>query len=120
MMKLCFLQYLYNLSDEKVMEEAALNLAFLYFPGLNPEDTLPHPSLLAKFRTQRLKDVTLDEVIQEIIRQCIQKGLLNGKGLSVDTTHIEANCSSVSWEITQSAVRKHAATNLNEEKYMTN
>ncbi len=92
MMKLCFLQYLYDLSDEKVMEEAALNLAFLYFLGLNPEDSLPHPSLLAKFRTQRLKDVTLDEVIQEIIRQCIQKGLLNGKGLSVDTTHIEANC----------------------------
>ena len=31
MMKLCFLEYLYNLSDENVMEEASLNLAFLWF-----------------------------------------------------------------------------------------
>ena len=61
MMKLCFLEYLYSLSDENVMEEASLNLAFFWFLGLNPEDTLPHPSLLAKFRTQRLKDVTFDE-----------------------------------------------------------
>lgn len=92
MMKLCFLEYLYTLSDEKVMEEAALNLAYLWFLELNPEDTLPHPSLLAKFRTQRLKDITLDEVIQEIVRQCVEKGMIKGTGLTVDTTHIEANC----------------------------
>lgn len=92
MMKLCFLEYLYSLSDEKVMEEASLNLAFLWFLELNPEDTLPHPSLLAKFRTQRLKDITLDEVIQEIVRQCVEKGMIKGTGLTVDTTHIEANC----------------------------
>ena len=92
MMKLCFLEYLYSLSDEKVMEEASLNLAFLWFLGLNPEDTLPHPSLLAKFRTQRLKDITLDEVITEIVRQCVEKGMIKGTGLAVDTTHIEANC----------------------------
>ena len=92
MMKLCFLEYLYSLSDEKVMEEASLNLAFLWFLELNPEDTLPHPSLLAKFRTQRLKDITLDEVITEIVRQCVEKGMIKGTGLAVDTTHIEANC----------------------------
>ena len=40
-MKLLFLQYLYNLSDVKVIEEANCNLAFLWFLGLNPEDKLP-------------------------------------------------------------------------------
>ena len=92
MMKLNFLEYLYDLSDEKVMEEASLNLAFLWFLELNPEDTLPHPSLLAKFRTQRLRDVTLDEVISEIVRQCVERGMIKGTGLAVDATHIEANC----------------------------
>ena len=92
MMKLCFLEYLYNLSDEKIIDEASLNLAFLWFLELNPEDTLPHPSLLAKFRTQRLRDVTLDEVISEIVRQCVEKGMIKGTGLAVDATHIEANC----------------------------
>ena len=41
MLKLLFLQYLYNLSDAKVIEEASYNLAFLWFLGLNPEDSLP-------------------------------------------------------------------------------
>ncbi len=36
MMKLLFLQYIYNLSDVKVIEEANCNLAFLWFLGLNP------------------------------------------------------------------------------------
>ena len=92
MMKLLFLEYLYNLSDVAVIEEAGLNLVYLWFLGLNPEDTLPHPSLLAKFRTQRLKDITLDDVISEIVRQCVEQGLIKGDSLTVDTTHIEANC----------------------------
>ena len=48
MCKLLFLQQLYNLSDEKVIEEANLNLAFMYFLGINPEDELPDKSLLSK------------------------------------------------------------------------
>ena len=91
-MKLCFLEHLYDLSDEKVIEEATVNLAYLWFLNLNPEDSLPHPSLLAKFRTQRLKDIELNDVICEIVRQCVENGLIKGDGVSVDTTHIEANC----------------------------
>ena len=92
MMKLLFLEYIYNLSDVKVIEEASYNLAFLWFLGLNPEDKLPDASLLAKFRTQRMKDITLDDLMSEIVRQCIEQGLIKGDGLTVDTTHIEANC----------------------------
>lgn len=91
MMKLLFLQYLYNLSDVKVIEEGALNLAWLWFLGLNPEDELPDPSLLAKFRTQRLKDLTLDDIITEIVRQCVDKGIIKSNSVSIDATHIEAN-----------------------------
>lgn len=68
MCKLLFLQHLYNLSDEKVIEEAELNIAYLYFLGVNPEDMLPDKSLLSKLRTQRLNESTLDEIMTEIIR----------------------------------------------------
>ncbi len=54
-----------NLSDERVIEEASLNLAYLWFLGINPEEELPHPSLLAKFRVHRLQEVTMDEIITE-------------------------------------------------------
>ena len=92
MMKLNILERLYDLSDERVMEEASYNLAYKWFLGLNPEDELPDASLLAKFRTQRMKEYTLDEVLSEIVRQCVKKGIIKGKGLTIDTTHIEANC----------------------------
>ena len=70
MAKLLFLEYLYNLSDVRVIEEATYNLAFLWFLGLNPDDKLPNASLLAKFRTLRLKECTLDEILGEIVKQC--------------------------------------------------
>lgn len=91
MVKLCILQYLYNLSDVKVIEEANINLAYMWFLGINPEEDLPEASLLAKFRTQRLKDISLDEIIQEVVKQCIEKGIIDGKSISVDATHIHAN-----------------------------
>jgi len=92
MMRLLFLQKLYDLSDVRLIEEARYNLAFLWFLGLNPEDSLPDASLLAKFRTQRLKEDTLDNILTEIVRQCVEKGIIKGNGIDVDATHIEANC----------------------------
>lgn len=55
MSKLLILQYLYRLSDEGVIEETKVNLAYMWFIGINPEDELPDSSLLAKFRKHRLK-----------------------------------------------------------------
>jgi len=46
MCKLLFLQHIYNLSDENVIEEANLNLAYMYFLDINPEDSLPNKSLI--------------------------------------------------------------------------
>jgi transposase len=91
MMKLLFLQHLYNLSDVRVIEEANVNLAYLCFLGLNPEDSLPDASLLAKFRTQRLKEGSLDAMLTEIVRQCIGQGLIKESTVSIDSTHIQAN-----------------------------
>jgi transposase len=89
--KLMVLERLYKLSDKRVIEESSLNLAHLYFLGLNPEDQLPDPSLLAKFRCHRLSEGSLDDIITEIIIQCVEKGIINGDSISVDSTHIEAN-----------------------------
>ena len=91
MLRLLLLQMLYDLSDVRVIQEASYNLAFLWFLGLNPEDSLPEASLLAKFRTQRLKEGTLDGILTEIVCQCVEKGIIKGKGIDVDATHVEAN-----------------------------
>ncbi len=91
MCKILFLQHLYNLSDERMETEGNLNLVFLYFLGLNPEDKLPDKSLYSKFRTRRVGEETLDEILEETVRQCVEHGLIESDGVSVDVTHIEAN-----------------------------
>jgi transposase len=92
MLRIQILKYLYNLSDEQLMQDLNVNLAYKWFTGLNPEDPLPEISLLTKFRTQRLKDISMDAIITEIVRQCVEKGLIkSSNGIVIDTTHIEAN-----------------------------
>ena len=90
--RILILQRLYDLSDERVMEELQVNLAYMWFIGINPDEELPDKSLLSKFRTLRLKETSLDDILTEIVRQCIEKGIISeDSGISVDSTHIEAN-----------------------------
>lgn len=42
-------------------------------------------SLLARFRTRKLKENTLDKINTEIIRQCVEKGIIHNTGISIDT-----------------------------------
>ena len=92
MMRILILQNLYNLSDERAIEDLSVNLAYMWFIGINPDDSLPDASLLSKFRTTRLKDISLDEIITEIVKQCVEKKIITDTtGISMDATHIEAN-----------------------------
>ena len=92
MIRILILQHLYNLSDEKVIEELQVYLAYMWFIGINPEDLLPNKSLLSKFRTMRLTEANLDDILIEIVRQCIENDIINAEnGLAIDTTHILAN-----------------------------
>ena len=91
MSRILILQYLYSLSDVRVIEDTDVNLAYKWFIGLNPEDELPHPSLLAKFRTQRLHETNLDDIIKEIVRQCVLAGIITDTSVSIDATHSSAN-----------------------------
>lgn len=108
MIRLLILQYLYNLSDEEVIEHSSLNLAYMWFLGINPEEDLPHPSLLSKFRVHRLNDITLDEIIVEIVRQCVEKGIIEDTGISIDATHTEAN----TFKAIPERVMKHLAKKI--------
>lgn len=85
--RLLFLQYLYKLSDERVVGEAQVNLAYKWFLGLNPEDPIPDGSQLSRFRNHRLGVGQVDDVLFGIVRQCVDKGLIKSKALIVDSTH---------------------------------
>ncbi|WP_031305641.1 IS1182 family transposase [Brevibacillus panacihumi] len=85
--RLLFLQVLYNLSDERIIQETQVNLAYKWFLGVNPEDNLPDPSQLSRFRNHRLGAGAVDEVLKSVVRQCIEKGLVKSKTIIMDSTH---------------------------------
>jgi transposase len=89
--RLSFLQTLYNLSDERIILDTQVNLAYKWFLGLNPEDPLPDPSQLSRFRNHRLGANRVEETLKEIVRQCIEKGLVKSKSIILDATHTLAS-----------------------------
>lgn len=90
-------------------------MAYMWFIGINPDEDLPDPSLLAKFRTQRLKETTIDYIIQEIIIQCVEKGIVKGTGISIDATHSHANTIKKVPERIMKHLAKNVFRNLEEE-----
>jgi transposase len=96
MLRLCLLQYLYGDSDRQVVENARLNLAYKYFLGLAVDAEVPDYTSVSYFRAQRLGEEKFRLVLEQIVRQCTDKGLAKGKRQIIDSTHVIANISSSS------------------------
>jgi IS5 family transposase len=93
MLRLCLLQYIYGDSDRQVVENARLNLAYKYFLGLAVDAEVPDYTTVSHFRAQRLGEDKFKAILDQIIRQCIDKGLVKGNRQIIDSTHIRANIS---------------------------
>jgi transposase len=91
MLRLCLLQYLYGDSDRLVIENARVNLAYKYFLGLAVDEEPPDFTTVSYFRAIRLGEDKFRQVFENIVRQCIDKGLVKGKRQIVDSTHIIAD-----------------------------
>jgi transposase len=91
MLRLCLLQYLYGDSDREVEESARINLAYKYFLGLAVDEEPPDYSTVCAFRAQRLGEDKFRQVFQNIVQQCIDKGLVKGQRQIIDSTHILAD-----------------------------
>ena len=93
MLRLCLLQYIYGDSDRQVVENARLNLAYKYFLGLAVDAEVPDYTTVSYFRAQRLGEEKFQAVLDQIVGQCIDKGLVKGNRQIIDSTHIRANIS---------------------------
>lgn len=93
MLRLCLLQYIYGDSDRQVVENARLNLAYKYFLGLAVDAEVPDYTTVSYFRAQRLGEEKFRAILEEVVRQCIDKGLVKGKRQIIDSTPVFANIS---------------------------
>jgi transposase len=90
MTKLVFLQFFYGLRDDGVMKRAQTDIAMRWFLDLGLNDQLPNPSSLSVFRS-RLGVEGTQRVLDELVRQCRQHGLLKYRLRLKDATHVLAN-----------------------------
>ena len=89
MFKYLMLKSMHPASDEDLVKRAYTDMSYKFFLGLNPEDDVIDPSLLSKFRRQRLQDVDLlSLLISKSVAMAIEKGIIKRKSdIIVDATH---------------------------------
>jgi len=90
LLRLCFLQQYYGLSDREVISRAQTDLAFRIFLHLGLEDKLPHPSLLSVFRT-RLGEERFKKIFNHSVTVAVERGLVEGRLMIVDSYGIVAD-----------------------------
>ncbi len=71
-----------------------MHLAWRWFTGLGFDQEIPHHSTFSKNRHGRFQESKLFEgLFEQIVLQCVEVGLVQGKHLSVDGSFVEANAS---------------------------
>ena len=91
--KLMLVGYLENIcSDRKIAEQCSLRLDVLYFLGYDIDEPLPWHSTLSRTRQLLGEEVFLG-FFRDILRMCIEKGLVDGRTQAVDSAFIKANAS---------------------------
>ena len=78
-------------SEARLEEEINYNIAYKWFCGLELTEKAPDATTISQNRRRRLRDNDIAEkIFNEILRQCIEKGLVGGAILYMDSTHIKA------------------------------
>lgn len=84
--------YLYGIKSEARLEqEINYNMAYKWFCGLRLTEKAPDATTISQNRRRRFRDNGIaEQIFDGILRQCIEKGLVGGKILYTDSTHIKA------------------------------
>lgn len=91
--KLILIGYLENLgSDRRIIQTAGMRLDMLFFLGYDIDEPLPWHSTLSRTR-QLYGEEVFKELFLDVLRQCIQKGMVVGKRQAMDSVHVKANAS---------------------------
>ena len=95
LLRLLLVGYLYGITSERrLLEEVRMHLAYRWFTRLGFEQEIPDHSTFSKNRHGRFRQSgVFREVFEEIVRQCLEAGLVEGQNLAVDGTLVEANAS---------------------------
>lgn len=98
--RMLFIGYLYGIrSERRLLEEIDMNMAYRWFIGYGITDKLPDVSVIWQNRRRRFRHSDVpQQIFDEIVRQAMDAGLVGGKVLYTDSTHLKANANKSKFE----------------------
>ena len=90
LIKMLLIGYLYGIDSERRLEqEITVNIAYRWFLGIDLDERVPDHSTISQLRRRKFDGTSVfRDVFDEIVRKCIETGLVSGKLLMTDSTHI--------------------------------
>lgn len=87
--------FLYNINSERRLEEECkYNVAYRWFLGLRFDESIPDHSTISQLRRRKFNDADLfKKLFARVLKLCVEAGLVSGKLLLTDSTHVKANAS---------------------------
>jgi len=81
-------------SERQLCEEVRLNLAYRWFCRLSISDPVPDHSTFSKNRHGRFRESeAFRYVFEQVLKRCIEAGLVKGEGFAVDASVVKADAS---------------------------
>ena len=98
MVKYLLLGFLYGIPSERQIEvRCADSNAFRWYLGIDLDERVPDHSTISQLRRRKpaFRKV-FRRLFEEVVRQCVEKGLVSGRLAVTDSTHVKANASRAS------------------------
>ncbi|WP_459203838.1 IS1182 family transposase [Ralstonia pseudosolanacearum] len=101
MFKLLFIGYLFGVrSERQLMREVQVNVAYRWFARFRLTDRVPDASTFSQNRRRRYTDTTVyQEIFDEIVRQAMGHGMVDGRVLYTDSTHLKASANKNKYDV---------------------
>ena len=95
MVKYLLLGFLYGIPSERQIEQrCADSNAFRWYLGIDLDERVPDHSTISQLRRRKptFRKV-FRRLFEEVVGQCIEKGMVSGRLVATDSTHVKANAS---------------------------
>lgn len=91
--KMLFIGYLFGIrSEQQLVREVEVNVAYRWFLGFTLTDKILHASTFSQNRRRRFNDSPVyQEIFDEIVLQAVKRKMVDGKVLYTDSTHLKAS-----------------------------
>lgn len=97
--------FLYGIPSERQIEQRIqTDIALRWYLGLDLFDRVPDHSTVSQLRRRKPSfRKVFRRLFEEVVGQCVEKGLVSGRVVGADSTHVRANASRASGELVEVA-----------------